>query len=120
MHDRTSIYYLCFDDPDRLADFWEAALDGARLDLPPSNDPVIVEPPDGQPNLLFKDLPCASRNDLAIHLDLEVEDRAAGVERLEELGATVRETKMEDFDGQTATWTVLEDPAGNGFCVSEY
>lgn len=86
MHERTSIYYLCFDDPDRLADFWEAALDGARLDLPPSNDPVIVEPPDGQPNLLFKDLPCASRNDLAIHLDLEVEDRAAGVERLEELG----------------------------------
>jgi len=36
------------------------------------------------------------------------------------LGAGVRETKTEVAGDHTATWTVMEDPEGNGFCVFEY
>jgi hypothetical protein len=32
----------------------------------------------------------------------------------------VRETKTETFDGHTNSWTVMVDPAGNGFCVTDY
>lgn len=115
------LHYVTFacSEPSDLAAFWAAALDGERRDLPPTIDPVIVDLPHDGPDLLFKDLPCASREDLAVHLDVEVEDREAGVARLRDLGATVRETKTETFDGHTETWTVMEDPAGNGFCVSE-
>lgn len=119
MADLQSITFAC-DDPDRLADFWEAALGGQRHELSPSIDPVIVEQPDGGPELLFADLPCASREDLAIHLDLDVEDREAAEQRLADLGASVRERKSTSFEGETQTWTVMEDPVGNGFCISEY
>lgn len=113
------ITFAC-DDPDHLSEFWRQAVDGERRDLPPSIDEVVVDRPGGGPSLLFKDLPCGSREDLAIHLDLSVEDREEAVERLSGLGAEVRETKSESFDGHTSTWTVMEDPAGNGFCVTEY
>jgi len=74
---------LACTNPDRLASFWERAIDGERRDLPSSLEPEIVD-------------------------------------RLRELGASVRETKTETHETRTAVWTILEDPAGNGFCVSEY
>jgi predicted enzyme related to lactoylglutathione lyase len=113
------ITFAC-NDPDALAEFWAAALDGRRRELPPSVDPVIVERPDAGPNLLFKKLPKGAERDLPLHLDLAVEDREAAVERLCGLGATVRETKTETYAGRESTWTVLADPENNGFCVSEY
>lgn len=64
--------------------------------------------------------PKGTKRDLPIYLDLDAEDREATIERLRELGASVRETKTEEFEGFTATWTVLEDPEGNGFWVTEY
>ncbi len=106
--------------PDELASFWAAALDGERRGLPDEIEPVIVETPDGGPDLLFKHIPCESRENLAIHLDLAVEDREAAEQRLCDLGASVRERKSETFGEQTDRWTVMEDPAGNGFCISEY
>jgi hypothetical protein len=39
---------------------------------------------------------------------------------LEDLGATIRETKSETFETHTSTWTVMEDPEGNGVCLTEY
>jgi len=47
-------------------------------------------------------------------------DRRAVVERLRNLGASVRKTKREATDDHTATRTVMEDPEGIGFCVFEY
>lgn len=108
------------DDPDRLASFWELALDGDRRELPDAIDPVIVDRPGEGPALLFKDLPKGTERDLPIHLDLSTADREATVERLRDLGASVRKTKTETYETHTATWTVMEDPEGNGFCVSEY
>ena len=48
-----------------------------------------------------------------VHLDLATDDRAGEVERLESLGATIGETH--EMPG--LTWTVLQDPEGNEFCV---
>lgn len=108
-------------DPDELADFWAAALGGERRDLPPSIDDVVVDLPHDGPDLLFKgDLTKGTERDLPIHLDLEVADRESAVERLRDRGASVREHKSETFETHTSTWTVMEDPEGNGFCVSEY
>jgi len=101
-------------DPDELADFWAAALDGERRDSP---GPAVVGVDDG-PVLMFREAPRGTDRDLPIHLDLGAEDREAEVERLEDLGATVRETRSHGEGDHELTWTVLEDPAGNGFCVS--
>ncbi|WP_226011830.1 VOC family protein [Halomicrobium salinisoli] len=113
------ITFAC-DDTDRLATFWAAALEGERRGLPDEFDDVIVDRPDDGPDLLFREAPKGTDRDLPIHLDLEAEDREATVERLRDLGATVRERKRKEFESFTATWTVLEDPEGNGFCVTEH
>ncbi|QLH81097.1 VOC family protein [Halosimplex pelagicum] len=115
-----SITFAC-EEPDELAAFWEAALDGERRDLPPSvDDTAIVDPTGDAPDLLFREAPKGTERDLPIHLDLSADDREGAVDRLVDLGASVRETKTEAHETFTATWAVLEDPEGNGFCVSEY
>ncbi|MFB1066567.1 VOC family protein [Natrinema sp. H-ect4] len=118
----TEIEFITFacTNPDRLASFWERAIDGERRDLPSSLEPEIVDRLGEGPDLLFKPQPKGTERDLPIHLDLSTEDREATVDRLRELGASVRETKTETHETRTAVWTILEDPAGNGFCVSEY
>lgn len=113
------ITFACI-EPERLAEFWERVLDGDRCELPPSVDSVIVERPDDGPDLLFMSMPKGTERDLPIHLDLGTDDREATVDELRELGASVRETKTETLADQTNTWTVMEDPEGNGFCVAEY
>lgn len=113
------ITFACI-DPDELAAFWAEAIGGARRDLPPSVDPAIVDRPGDGPDFLFKEMPKGTQRDLPIHLDFETDDREAEIERLRELGASVRETKTEEFETHTEVWTVMEDPEGNGFCVSEY
>lgn len=112
---------------DRLATFWARALERERADLPPelaggTDDPdhvVLADPDERSPPLLFKRMPKGSTEDIPVHLDLATEDRAATVDRLEDLGANAVETKRERFDGRTEEWTVMEDPEGNGFCVCE-
>jgi len=111
------ITFAC-DDPAEFAGFWEQALGGERRDMS-SFDSGIVDR-DGGPALLFKQMPKGTQRDLPIHLDFAATDRATAVERLTDLGASVRETKTESGEDYTATWTVLEDPEGNGFCVTEY
>jgi predicted enzyme related to lactoylglutathione lyase len=108
------------DDPDRLATFWEAALDGERVDLPGSSDAEMVGRGGEGVALLFKPMAKKSTRQMPLHLDLGADDREAAVERLRELGAKVRETKTEETGEHTSTWTVMEDPEGNGFCVFEY
>ncbi len=48
------------------------------------------------------------------HVDFETDDRGAEVERLVSAGAT----KVADHTFRGFTWTVLQDPEGNEFCVS--
>lgn len=107
------------DDPDELADFWAAVLDGTVRDMPASVEPAIVDTPDDGPDMLFRDLPKGTERDLPIHLDVAVDDREGAEQRFRDLGASVRETKTEQFGAHTHTWTVMEDPEGNGFCIAE-
>jgi catechol 2,3-dioxygenase-like lactoylglutathione lyase family enzyme len=106
------------DDPDRLATFWETALDGERLDLPGSGDEEMVGRGGEGVALLFKPMAKESTRQMPLHLDLGTDNRKEAVERLCGSGASVRETKREEHGEHTATWTVMEDP--DGFCVFEY
>ncbi|MEY7850303.1 VOC family protein [Natrarchaeobius sp. A-rgal3] len=117
-----NISYVNFacDDPDAMATFWADTLEGERRDLPPSAEIEIVDQVGDRPSLMFREATRGTDEDLPIHLDLGAEDRSEAVERLEELGATVRETKSIEDDGYELTWTAMEDPEGNGFCVSEH
>ncbi|GAA3861385.1 VOC family protein [Haloarcula argentinensis] len=94
---------IACNDAERLAEFWAAALDGERQDLPASLDPELVERPSGSPDLLFKEQPKGTERDLPIHLDLATENREETVEQLRQLGGTVRETKTEAYETHTST-----------------
>ena len=112
------IQCLCVDSaqPSRAADFWEAALGWRRTH--DSEPEVFLEPPEGSPEdgvapgLLFLkvDDPKTVKNRL--HLDLRPGDQAAGVARLEALGA-----RRVDIGQGDVSWVVLADPDGNEFCV---
>ena len=124
-----NITFAC-EDPDALAAFWVAALDYELQEAPPGLLEAIeaeggdlnaaaaaVDPTGNGPRLFFKKMPRSSPEHMPIHLDLNTDDREAEVERLSELGATEVETKTETTGPYTETWTVMRDPAGNGFCV---
>jgi predicted enzyme related to lactoylglutathione lyase len=55
--------------------------------------------------------------ELPIHLDINVPDREAEIERLRGLGAYAVITKTEGLGDFSETFTVMHDPEGNGFCV---
>ncbi len=50
-----------------------------------------------------------------VHADLTTDDRDPEIARLVELGAT----RGEDYDEWGHAWTVMADPEGNEFCVSD-
>ena len=107
------------ENPERLAEFWSKALDGERRERPEFVDPIMVDLPGSGADMLFKELPKSTEQDIPIHIDLVADDREEAVERLCGLGASVRDTKTEEFGPSTEVWTVMEDPEGNGFCVTE-
>jgi glyoxalase superfamily protein len=114
-----------------LARFWAAALEwtvapydedelerlASKGIYDPEDDPsVMVEPPEGSdlPVLYFTEVPEEKVVKNRVHLDLaadaSMEDE---VERLEGLGASVRNWVEEDG----SMWCVMLDPQGNEFCV---
>ena len=115
-----------------LARFWAAALgwtvapydedELARLAskgvYDPEDDPsVMLEPPEGTdlPVLYFSEVPEEKVAKNRVHLDLVADvSLEHEVERLEELGATVRNWTEEDG----GIWCVMLDPEGNEFCVT--
>ena len=113
----------CHEAP-RLARFWASLLDGyavrtydnaeiARLaarGLTPESDPTVAVDGPG-PTLFFQQVqePKLAKNRL--HLDIEVSDRSAEVERQTANGATVI--------AQFESWSVLRDPEGNEFCLTD-
>ncbi len=101
-------------DPRKLAEFWTQALgleitfdaDGEFLQLTSPANPQ-------QPYLGLQKVPEKRAGKNRVHLDFATEDRPGELKRLESLGATIRETH--EMPG--LTWTVLQDPEGNEFCV---
>jgi predicted enzyme related to lactoylglutathione lyase len=94
-------------DVDAAANFWSQAL-GRALDLnhpgTRGNYRMLETPPD-EPIVQIQRVEHESR----VHLDIETDDLAAEVARLERLGATVVD--------RLERWVVMQAPTGQRFCV---
>jgi predicted enzyme related to lactoylglutathione lyase len=100
-------------DADALADFWASALGYRRG---PYGSPYVrlTDPAKRSPDLLMQQVPEPRPGKNRMHLDMQVADVAAEVDRLTALGATVIDPAHDD-DGFLTV--VLADPQGNEFCV---
>jgi predicted enzyme related to lactoylglutathione lyase len=102
---------ITFDCTDALAvaRFWSAVLDRP---LPDDATPDYVQLA-GTPAWSFFSVPEPKSAKNRVHVDLDVADLAAEVDRLVALGAT----HLGAFDEQGFRWTTLADPEGNEFDV---
>ncbi len=101
-------------DPERLAQFWSAAIGYTTLGGA-GNYVLLVDPAGGQPKLLLQrvDEPKSAKN--RMHFDIETRDVDGEVTRLEALGA--RRQGLDAVEEQGNRWVVMADPEGNEFCV---
>lgn len=101
-------------DPQALATFWSTAL-GLEVEYDVGHFVRLGAPHPHAPSVGLQrvDDPTPGKN--RVHLDCGTTDRAADVERLVALGATV----VGEGSSPELVWTVLADPAGNQFCVGE-
>ena len=118
----TSIASVTFDCHNALdqARFWSQVLDrpvGQGQPAPNEFFATLPSPgPDsGVPTLMFIKVPEGKTVKNRVHLDLVTDDRAAEVERLTDLGATV----VHEKDEWGLRWVTMADPEGNEFCVAQ-
>ena len=118
-------------DSNRQADFWAAALGWEKEEIPQELLALIerelgagetnfaaVRNPDGtRPRLYFQGVPEGKVVKNRVHLDINVEDMDAEVERLIVLGAAKVEKRSHEVGGFVEEWTVMQDPEGNEFCI---
>ena len=105
-------------DHETVVAFWMAAMgDYERHDV--NEQYVGIAPRErapGRPTILFQKVPEPKVVKNRVHLDLRGESMTAEVERLKALGATfIAERTL----GETTRWTVMADPEGNEFCISQ-
>jgi len=102
-------------DPERLAQFWSAALQvpvqGTFGDFV-----FLAAAAGGGPMVGLQRVPEPRTGKNRLHLDLTGEARATAVPRLQALGASV----LAEHEAPGLVWTVLCDPEGNQFCVGEH
>jgi predicted enzyme related to lactoylglutathione lyase len=101
-------------DPDKLAEFWSAAI-GYTLLGGAGNYVLLVDADGKQPKLLLQRVeePKAGKN--RMHFDIETPTVDAEVARLEALGAQrIADDAIEEHGNR---WVVMADPEGNEFCV---
>ncbi|XRQ12783.1 VOC family protein [Actinomadura welshii] len=99
--------------PERLADFWTAALGYERGESAPPY--VSLSDPAGRrPVLLLQRVPEPKVTKNRMHLDLRISDMDAELARITALGASVVRAPFPDAGWLTA---VLADPEGNEFCL---
>ena len=99
--------------------FWQAALGWERQEV--NAQYVTLGPPPGQRDaagprplpMLFQKVPEPKIGKNRMHIDFRSTDRLAEVARLVALGAREGDTRSLG----PLTWTVMEDPEGNEFCV---
>jgi hypothetical protein len=95
------------DDLPKQAKFWSEAL-GYKIQPPKPGDAgkyITLIGPEDEATIQLQRVDHDSR----VHLDIETDDQAAEVARLEKLGAK----RVQDFP----RWVVLEAPSGHRFCV---
>ncbi|MEO8694200.1 MAG: VOC family protein [Acidimicrobiales bacterium] len=104
-------------DAELSAAFWESCLGYTRRSGAPGGPYVTLErgdgSPDGPPVLTFQTVPEPKTSKARVHLDLFVEAAVPLVEEMRAAGASLlSRTEAGDW-----TTRVLQDPAGNEFCV---
>ncbi len=103
------------EDPQKLAEFWSAAT-GFAIGFT-SEAFAQLETDDSIGHFFFIKVPEGKSAKNRCHIDYEIAaDSKAEIERLQEIGAVhVADHRMDDgFE-----WTVMQDPEGNEFCVSQ-
>ena len=113
----STIKYMTFDchNPLLLAEFWSAVLEYETENWPVIDGATSNPRDGGVPHIAFIKAPQAKTAKNRLHLDIQPVDGAmeSEVERLVELGAT----RIDVFNEPSETWTVMNDPEGNEFCV---
>jgi len=107
MHDTT--------DLDAVVEFWAEFL-GLEVEYRDANYCFLSSLSDGGPHLAFQRVAEEKTVKNRLHLDIQVEDRAAAAARVVAKGGRV--IAEHDHPGGHS-WTVLADPQGNEFCVYE-
>lgn len=103
------------DDVPALAEFWRQA---TEYDVETSGEEFAHLIPKGvslRHIFVFK-TPEGKTAKNRCHIDFDTEDREGEVERLLAAGAT----KVTDHTREGFTWTVMQDPEGNDFCVAAH
>jgi catechol 2,3-dioxygenase-like lactoylglutathione lyase family enzyme len=101
-------------EPRDLAEFWTKAL-GLEIDQDFDGFYLILRRPGDQLStaLALQKVSEPKTGKNRVHLDFGTSDRASEVARLVTLGAT----QVDEQSVPGMEWTVLQDPAGNEFCV---
>ena len=92
-----------------LGRFWSAVLDRTLADGATSDYAQLR----GEPAWSFMSVPEPKKSKNRVHVDLDVPDLAAAVDRLLAAGAS----RVGDFNEHGFAWTTLADPEGNEFDV---
>lgn len=102
---------ITFDCTDALAvaQFWSAVLERPVPDDATSDYAQLA----GEPAWSFMSVPEPKVAKNRVHVDLDVADLPAAIDRIVALGAT----RVGDFDEHGFRWTTLADPEGNEFDV---
>jgi predicted enzyme related to lactoylglutathione lyase len=119
-------------DPDRLIAFWADAL-GYEIQFPTGSEEELrllaehpglegsaaaaIDPDGVGPRFFLQRVPEPKTVKNRMHVDLRVTDIKAEADRLTDLGgAVLRADNVGEFGER---WTVMADPEGNEFCVTE-
>lgn len=103
------------EDPLELARFWAAMLGTGIESTIGDGHYVDLLPVPGVPILRFQRVAESKVTKNRLHLDLDVEDVDVACARIEALGGRrLSERALTEYG---YAWIVMEDPAGNEFCV---
>jgi predicted enzyme related to lactoylglutathione lyase len=102
-------------EPERLAEFWSAALGYITLGEAGSYV-LLVDQTASLPKLLLQQVPEAKAGKNRMHLDIETPTVDDEVQRLVALGA--RRVEVDARSEHGTRWVVMADPEGNEFCVA--
>ena len=111
------VFNVTFDagDAAALARFWSEVVERPVAD---GADEGFARIPgqDGEPNLLFLQVPEGRAGKNRLHLDLDAPSLDHARARLEGLGATL----LGEREAHGLRWCTFQDPEGNEFCVGSH
>ncbi|MBE1604129.1 VOC family protein [Actinopolymorpha pittospori] len=103
-------------DPRRVALFWSELL-GREEGHSEPGWVYLGDRSDVLPRLVFQPVSEPKQGKTRIHLDVSVEDIAAGMEEVVSLGGSFT---GERHDYEAGVVVVMADPEGNEFCLAQY